>query len=105
MRRLRCLPAETLVCCAHEYTLENMAFARLVEPENAALQARLPHDQARIDQGQPTLPTTLALECATNPFLRWDQTNVRTAAERYAGRTLETDLDVVTTLRAWRDAW
>jgi hydroxyacylglutathione hydrolase len=70
--RLAGLPGETLVCCGHEYTLANCAFARGIEPQNAALRER--EERARIQraQGLPSVPSTLAEERASNPFLRLD---------------------------------
>ena len=65
------LPDNTLVYCAHEYTLSNLQFALAVEPGNAALKARLADEQAKREKGQPTVPSTMALEKATNPFLRY----------------------------------
>ena len=67
---LKPLPAETLVCCGHEYTASNARFALTVEPENAALQARAKEVEAARAAGQPTLPVTLGQELETNPFLR-----------------------------------
>lgn len=68
--KLKALPAETNVYCAHEYTLSNARFAITVEPDNAALQARLAEVEAARAQSLPTVPFTLAEELATNPFLR-----------------------------------
>ena len=64
------LPDETLVYCAHEYTESNAKFAVTLEPGNAALQQRVAEIAALRSQGKPTVPTSLALEKATNPFLR-----------------------------------
>lgn len=73
LTRLRDLPDDTLVHCAHEYTAANARFARLVERDNAALAARVA-EVARLRQaGRPTVPTRLAEERATNPFLRADR--------------------------------
>lgn len=70
LRKLAALPPETLVCCGHEYTQSNARFALHADPDNAALQSRAAAvDVARI-QGRPTVPTHLAEELATNPFLR-----------------------------------
>jgi len=70
--RLAALPDETLLCCGHEYTLANCAFAITVDPDNAALRKR--HDEVRAARarGEPTLPVALVLERSTNPFLRVD---------------------------------
>jgi hydroxyacylglutathione hydrolase len=70
LSRLKALPADTLVFCAHEYTLSNARFAITVEPDNRALAARLAAVQAARAQGQPTVPFRLHEELETNPFLR-----------------------------------
>jgi hydroxyacylglutathione hydrolase len=74
---LAALPASTRVYCAHEYTLSNIRFGLSVEPCNEALRARAVRDQAARDRGEPTLPSTIGLEVATNPFLRVDMPAVR----------------------------
>jgi hydroxyacylglutathione hydrolase len=68
--RLKALPPETLVCCAHEYTLSNARFAVTVEPGNAALLDRFAAVQAARAAGEPTVPFRLSEELATNPFVR-----------------------------------
>lgn len=70
LAKLTALPGETLVCCGHEYTLANARFARSVDPDNAALHARVAEAERQRAAGLPTVPTTIALERATNPFLR-----------------------------------
>ena len=70
MQRLAALPPETRVYCGHEYTVANGRFALTVEPDNAALVARMAEVEALRERGEPTLPTTIALERATNPFMR-----------------------------------
>jgi hydroxyacylglutathione hydrolase len=70
LRALAALPGDTLVCCGHEYTESNIRFALTVEPGNAALQARAQEAKAQRAAGNPTVPTTLGQELATNPFLR-----------------------------------
>ncbi|WP_128254554.1 hydroxyacylglutathione hydrolase [Falsirhodobacter deserti] len=70
LNRLSALPAETLICSGHEYTQSNLRFAHALEPENAALISRIDAvDEARAD-GKPSVPSVLADELATNPFLR-----------------------------------
>jgi len=68
--KLEALPDDTLVYCAHEYTQANAAFALSVEPQNQALQERLKAIDALRTEGKPTVPSTIGLEKATNPFLR-----------------------------------
>ncbi len=82
LAKLAALPGETQFFCAHEYTLSNLRFAAAVEPSNAALQARIVTDTAKRAQNLPTVPSTIAIERATNPFLRWDSEEVKLAAAR-----------------------
>lgn len=69
-QKLLRLPEETLIYCGHEYTLENYAFARSVEPGNPVLPERIAWAEQQTRAGRPTVPSTLALEKQTNPFLR-----------------------------------
>lgn len=73
LQRLAALPEHTLVYCAHEYTADNVRFALSVDPDNPALQRRAAEVARLRAQDRPTLPTTLAQERATNPFLRCDR--------------------------------
>ena len=84
MRRFEVMPDETKVFCAHEYTLSNGRFATRAEPENAAISARLTEVEAMRERGEATVPTTIALERATNPFLR--AATVQELAERRAAK-------------------
>lgn len=70
MRKLAVLPDQTAVYCAHEYTLSNGRFALTVEPENLDLIARVAEVTAMRERGEATVPTSIALEKATNPFMR-----------------------------------
>ncbi len=70
LAKLAALPGDTLVYCAHEYTLANLRFAKAVEPGNRALQMRLEADSAARGTNLPTIPSNIAIETATNPFLR-----------------------------------
>ncbi|MBK1693221.1 hydroxyacylglutathione hydrolase [Chromatium weissei] len=97
------LPKDTQCYCAHEYTLNNLGFAQWVEPNSAAIAARLISDQTQREMNTPTVPSSLALELATNPFLRTNEPQVITAAERAAGQRLNTPIEVFTALRQWKD--
>ena len=79
LARLAALPGDTRVYCAHEYTLGNLRFAKAVEPHNAALLARIAEAEALRAAGTPTVPSSIALERATNPFLRTEEPAVRQA--------------------------
>ena len=70
MRKLEALGDATVIYCAHEYTLSNGRFALTVEPDNAALIERMANVTAMRERGEPTVPTSIALERATNPFMR-----------------------------------
>jgi hydroxyacylglutathione hydrolase len=70
LQRLAALPGETKVYCAHEYTLSNGRFALSIDPDNAALQSRVQEVETARAAGEPTVPTTIELERATNPFMR-----------------------------------
>lgn len=80
LARLAALPGETLVYCTHEYTLSNLAFARHLLPADAALAERTRQASARREQGLPTLPSSIAVERDTNPFLRCHDPVVQEAA-------------------------
>lgn len=100
---LRELPAGTRLYCGHEYTLANLEFAATVEPNNETLLQRLETVRQQRAKGGITLPSTLGDECATNPFLRWDNENVKEQAEAYAGQKLDTPAGVIAALRQWKD--
>jgi len=84
LSRLASLPPSTSVYCAHEYTLANLRFARAVEPDNADLARREQAAQALRAAGQPTLPSNIGLECATNPFIRADLPSLEARADEIA---------------------
>ena len=101
--RIKSLPPDTAVYCAHEYTLDNIGFAKWVEPKNPALANRERVAADTLAQGRPTVPARLAEELATNPFLRADIPAVVAAAEKYAARPLPDTQAVFTALRQWKD--
>lgn len=102
LRKFKKLPPTTRIFCTHEYTQANLRFAQAVEPDNLALKQRAQSaDDVRAND-QPTLPSTLALELATNPFLRTAQSAVRAAA---MGRDAQSanEVDVFASIRRWKD--
>lgn len=103
LNRLAALPPSTLVYCGHEYTQKNLEFAKLVEPENAKLIKRIAETDALRAQGKPTVPSTIALERATNPFLRCDQPTVITAVEEHDGQNFNDTVSIFAALRKWKD--
>ncbi len=97
------LPESTQVYCAHEYTLDNIGFAKWVEPENSDLLKREQDTIHAREKGVATVPSMLGTELLTNPFLRVRQDSVIAAAERYAGHGLAESVDVFTAIRQWKD--
>ncbi|CAA0119752.1 Hydroxyacylglutathione hydrolase [Zhongshania aliphaticivorans] len=100
---IQALPGNTAVYCAHEYTLNNLRFARAVEPDNRELLIRFEEAQAQRDDNIPTVPSKLALELLTNPFLRTDNTDVQERVAAHAGLKYWNDNDIFANLRAWKD--
>jgi hydroxyacylglutathione hydrolase len=102
LRKLAALPATTAIYCTHEYTLANLRFAQAVEPENAAIKERSIAAAQTRARGEPTLPSTLQLELATNPFLRIDQPAVRRASQNQ-GQVSTENVQIFAALRSWKD--
>lgn len=104
MKRISKLPAETKIYCAHEYTLDNIGFAKWVEPNNQDIQQRDDVELEKQENGIPTMPSTLEIELKTNPFMRFQIPQVKQAAEKFAGKTLNTDAEVFAAIRYWKDS-
>lgn len=104
LSKLARMPDDTLVYCAHEYTLSNLRFALAVEPGNEALQRRYAHAQETRKDGIPTVPTTIGLEKATNPFLRCESQEIRETLLR-EGRIDEAAgvVEIFAALREWKN--
>ncbi len=103
LQKLRELPADTRIYCAHEYTQANYRFAEAVEGGNPAVIARVAEVAAARAQEQATVPSRLQQELETNPFLRWDSPAVVRAAEQQSQATLATAAEVFGALRRWKD--
>ncbi|WP_439858722.1 hydroxyacylglutathione hydrolase [Pseudomonas sp. MBLB4136] len=103
LSRLAALPAETQVYCTHEYTLSNLRFAQAVEPDNRQIAQRLAQVSEWRQTGRISLPSTLQLERATNPFLRSDEPSVQARIAEREGAKPRSPSDVFASLRAWKD--
>src|SRR5476649_965826 len=102
--KLAALPDDTKVYCAHEYTLSNLRFARVVDPYNVALQERVKVETDKREHNQPTVPSTIGVEKATNPFLRYREAAI--ADTLVKSGHLEpgaTPLVAFTALRLWKN--
>lgn len=100
---LAALPAATRVYCAHEYTLANLAFAQAVEPDNVALQQRIVAAEKTRELGAPTVPSNLALEQATNPFLRCREQALQDSLTQQNRLEGDSPAEIFTTVRGWKD--
>jgi len=101
LQKLRDLPDETQVCCAHEYTESNAHFAMTIEPQNHELRERFDVIQALRSQGKPTVPSLLGEEKATNPFLRPDSNHIKQSL----GMPEADVVDVFAEIRARKDSF
>lgn len=105
LSHLAALPPRTLVYCTHEYTLSNLRFAHAVEPDNARLSERLAEVTRWREDSRISLPSTIELELATNPFLRTREPSIIAAAKgRENGQSGEPSA-VFACLRAWKDSF
>ncbi len=103
LTRLARLPDDTRVYCGHEYTLANIKFARAAEPDNRRLPALEAEMQALRTRDLPTLPSTIAQEKATNPFLRVAEPAIVDNASARAGKKLSDPVSVLAEIRDWKN--
>src|SRR5690606_37956632 len=103
LERLAALPETTRVFCGHEYTLANLTFAAAAEPGNDEITAWRRQVEALRQQGEPSLPSSIARERQVNPFLRIEQPGVIASVERWSGNTLSDKVRRFAALRRWKD--
>ncbi len=103
--RLAALPDETLVYCAHEYTVANLRFALAAESGSAELARRYDEALRMRAAGVATVPSSIAIELATNPFLRCDQDGIRTTVAARLGKAPGSRVEIFTELRAWKNGF
>lgn len=103
--RLARLPSRTQIYCAHEYTLSNLRFALAVEPSNAELASRYEADSRKRESGLATLPSTIGVERATNPFLRVMEPEVLEALRTQRAVNAVTRVASFEALRAWKNSF
>lgn len=105
LSKLAALPADTRVCCGHEYTEANARFALAVEPGNRELREHAGAVRELRANAHPSLPGTLEIERACNPFLRVDAPGIRASLERHLGRVVQDSVEAFAELRAWKDGF
>ncbi len=103
LQKIAHLPEETDIYCAHEYTLNNLRFAHLVEPQNPHILKRLQHVSHLREQEKPSLPSQLKEEKETNPFLRCHIPALIEQVEQHAQISLQQPVEIFAALRGWKD--
>lgn len=101
--KLTALPADTAVYCTHEYTLANLHFSLAVEPNNIELIQYFNRVTWLRENGEISLPSSIAHELKINPFLRAEQPDIIQSASIYAEKTVSSPVEVFTAIRAWKD--
>lgn len=104
LEKIRTLPETTQIYCAHEYTLQNLDFARIAEPDNRDITERVERVKILREQGKPSIPSTLAEELSTNPFLRSHQSTLAQNASAFAKRELREPAEIFAVVRGWKDS-
>ena len=100
LSRIGTLDPNTLICCAHEYTVDNLWFALSLEPQNISLLKRLRETKRECSEGGTVVPSPLWLEKKTNPFLRCDESSIISAIQQlYPDRKFETESQIFAAMR------
>lgn len=105
LKELAQLSANTQVYCSHEYTLSNLAFAESVEPDNQNIPKRIASEQRKREQGLPTVPFSMELELATNPFLRCHMPIIKRMAEAHFHTSFNSEVEVFAAIRQWKNSF
>jgi hydroxyacylglutathione hydrolase len=105
LKKLSSLPSNTLIYCAHEYTLSNLAFAKSLMPKNKALSSYMSECEEKRYQGLPTIPTTLSTELQINPFLRHDDPEIFSSLKSNGLITEHNDLEIFRLTRKAKDTF
>ncbi len=103
MQKIKKLPKETLVYCAHEYTLDNIGFAKLLEPNNPDLLKREKEVVEILDKGQYSIPSVLENELKINPFLRFDHKDIIDAVQKHFNVKTYDEAEIFKYTREWKD--
>ena len=105
LEKLMCLPSKTEIYCAHEYTLSNLQFALMAEPDNVDLKEYELNSKNKRERNIPTIPTTLGQELQINPFLRVAETSLREAiSDKLDHSNMTSNAEVFGFLRSWKDS-
>lgn len=99
------LPDDTEVYCTHEYSIANLRFAQAADPKNPAVVKALERCTEKRQQSQPTLPSSISVEREINPYMRTRNSEIIASAERFAGRPLNNDVEVLAAIREWKNSF
>lgn len=105
LESLAALAPDTRVYCAHEYTLANLAFAQAVEPDNPSLAERVAAAEATRARGEPTVPSDIGLELATNPFLRCSTPALQASLQQQGKLPGDDSAQIFAVVRGWKDSF
>jgi len=101
--KIRSLPKATMIYCAHEYTLDNIGFAKIIDPNNLDLLAREEEVKELLRSGHSSIPSKLENELAVNPFLRFDDSIIRASVQNHFKKEVCSELEVFQHTRDWKD--
>lgn len=103
LNKLSQLPDETKIYCGHEYTLNNLQFAQVIEPNNYEIKENLKRIRELRQKNLPSLPSLLSTERLINPFLRCDRAEVMSRVEKHRGKKIDLPAEVFAYLRQWKN--
>ena len=103
LTKIKNLPKETLIYCAHEYTLDNIGFAKLLDPNNHDLIAREEEVKKILKEGGYSVPSVLENELKINPFLRFDHKDVISSVQNHFNLKLNKESEIFKYTRQWKD--
>jgi len=103
LSKIKSLPSETMIYCAHEYTLDNIGFAKIIDPSNSDLLVREEEVKKLLKSGCPSIPSKLENELAVNPFLRFDNSIIKISVQNHFKKEMFSELEVFQHTRDWKD--
>lgn len=105
LQKIKKLPINTYIYPAHEYSLANLKFAKEVEPDNREVTRIYEEYSCKVNAGQPTLPSNIQTELLINPFLRTGKPEITNSIRNRNNEKIETEIQVFTALRSWKDSY
>jgi len=103
LTKIKNLPKETMVYCAHEYTLDNIGFAKIVDPNNPDLLLREKEVKKLLDRGEYSVPSILENELKINPFLRFDKLDIKNSVQNHFNKKITNEAEIFKYTREWKD--